>query len=488
MSLEWLSRHWLAVALFLVYTSLLVHHAIEGHRRTRGTSHYYVGGRTMSGTVIGLSFFATYVSTNSFIGLAGQSYSYGPLWLLFGVFFVGFCLIAWLAIAPRLRAFTAALDSVTIADFVGLRYASPSARLIGGLVIVLASLFYMTAIYKGVGNALAVLLDLSYPTTIALVLLTTMLYTAAGGFVSVVRTDVVQGFVVLVAAAVLFFGITQAAGGLTAPSTLRDDPRSAELFTSSPGISLGLLLGIFVSGAMKQLVEPRQLSRFYALTDAASVQRGMWISVVAFMVAFTLLLPLGLYGRVILGPGIEDTDLVIPTLLAADIFPDVVGAFLIVAMTAAAMSSLDSVLLVAAATFQRDVAGLIVPRFDDRRALVATRVWVLAFSAITALIALDPPGGIVRLTVISGNLYAAAFFPAILLGLHWRRGSGPAVLASYAAGIGTLLVWPLTDWSTRIHEVFPAVTASLIAFVVVALLTRSTAPLILEEFWPQRTH
>lgn len=483
MSFDWLQRHWLAVILLLAYSAILVHHAIEGHRATRSTSHYYVGGRAMSGTAIGLSFFATYVSTNSFIGIAGQSYTFGPVWLLFGLFFVVFCLIAWLVIAPRLRAFTASLDSVTIADYVGFRFSSPTARLLGGLVIVVASLFYMTAIYKGVGNALSVLLELSHPAAIALVLATTMLYTAAGGFLSVVRTDMIQGCIILAAAAILFAGITREAGGLGSITRLRDDPASAGLFTFSPGLSFGLLLGIFISGAMKQLVEPRQLSRFYALVDAQSVERGMWISVVAFAFAFTLLLPLGLYGRVILGPGIEDTDLVIPTLLAGDVFPELIRAFLLVAMTAAAMSSLDSVLLVTAATFQRDVAGLLLPRFTDARALRATRIWVLVFSGITALIALDPPGGIVRLTVISGNLYAAAFFPAILLGLHWRRGSGAAVLGSYAAGIGTLLVWPSTPWSGWIHEVFPALAASLTAYVAIAAMTAPTAPATLTRYW-----
>ncbi|MCS6948447.1 MAG: hypothetical protein NZM12_12610, partial [Steroidobacteraceae bacterium] len=120
--MSWLQRHWLVVVLFTLYGGLLIRHAVEGWRRSQTLDDYYVGGRRMSGTAIGLSFFATYVSTNTFIGLAGQSYSYGVSWLLFGVFFVACSLIAWSVIAPRLSRCTRLLGSVTIADFIGLRF------------------------------------------------------------------------------------------------------------------------------------------------------------------------------------------------------------------------------------------------------------------------------------------------------------------------------------------------------------------------------
>ena len=70
-----------------------------------------------------------------------------------------------------------------------------------------------------------------------------------------------------------------------------------------------------------------------------------------------------------------------------------------------------------------------------------TRGWVALFALITALISLRPLAGIVELTAFSGSLYGACFFPAIIFGLHWRRGSGAAVMASFAVGIGVLLGW-----------------------------------------------
>jgi Na+/pantothenate symporter len=79
-----------------------------------------------------------------------------------------------------------------------------------------------------------------------------------------------------------------------------------------------------------------------------------------------------------------------------------------------------------------------------------------------------PPAGIVGLTVLSGSIYAACFAPAVLLGLFWRGGNGGAVLGSFAAGLLVLLVWPLMPIAALIHQVFPAIAAALLVYLVLA--------------------
>jgi len=132
------------------------------------------------------------------------------------------------------------------------------------------------------------------------------------------------------------------------------------------------------------------------------------------------------------------------------------------------MSSLDSVLLVMAATTERDLVGLVRAGGSDVVEVRRTRLWVGLFAVITALMALRPAGGIVALTVLSGSLYAACFVPAVLLGLYWRRGTGAAVLSSFAIGIGVLLVWPRFTVAGTVHQIFPAVLLSVGVYVFVA--------------------
>ena len=228
----------------------------------------------------------------------------------------------------------------------------------------------MTAIFKGIGNLLEVFLGIPYWMAILLVFVIVMLYTAVGGFISVVKTDMVQGVMLTVAAVILFSGAVQAAGGIGAIG-LTNPPAPTTPANQAP--SLSILLGIFFAGSVKFLVEPRQLSRFYALRDARAIRQGMWISTLAMLLVYSLLLPIGLYARELMAGGIQDSDLVVPSLLTSGIFSPLVGSFLLVAMVAAAMSSLDSVLLVTASTCQRDVVGLWKGDLSERRALRHTR-------------------------------------------------------------------------------------------------------------------
>lgn len=464
----WLREHALILVLFALYTGVLVHHALIGQRRTRDLADFLVGGRSLGGIILGVSFFATYASTNSFIGFAGRAYASGIAWLLIVPTAVVLSFVAWAWLAPRLRGVTEILGSVTIPDYIGFRFNSQPARFAAALIVIFSSFLYMTAVFKGIGSLLVELLDLSYGLSLFVVVLIVCLYTMVGGFHSVARTDFVQGMLMTFAAVLMFFAITRAAGGIGRLADLAQigDGALARWDTAQP---LGMLIGVVFASTVKLIVEPRQLSRFYALETEGAARSGLVVSTLSFLVVFSLLAPLGLYAHFVVGQGVADTDQVIPMMLSDPaIFHPVIQAFLFLALVSAAMSSLDSVLLVMASTFQRDLLGLFVPA-DDRHAVRNTRVCVVLFAAITAVLAIDPPGGIVELTSFSGALYAACFLPSLALGLTWRRGNGAAALWSFAAGGTTLGLWMLLDVQ-GMHAVFPAMAISFAAYCVAALM------------------
>jgi len=296
-----------------------------------------------------------------------------------------------------------------------------------------------------------------------------------GGFISVVKTDSVQGVVMIVAAVLLCFGTIRAAGGFGAIGEVRAQPGGEALFTWGGGVAVPVLLGTLFSGLVKFAVEPRQLSRFFALGGERAIRTGMIVSSLTFGVVFSLLIPVGIYARRIFPTELTgNTDLVVPTLLT-EVFGPGTGAFLMVAMVAAAMSSLDSVLLVMASTTERDVVSILRPGRTEVAEMRWTKGWVALFALITALISLRPIAGIVELTAFSGSLYGACFFPAIIFGLHWRRGSGAAVITSFFVGIVALLGWPFVPGSEILHEVFPALVLSTAAFWSVSVLTEDGA-------------
>jgi Na+/pantothenate symporter len=197
----------------------------------------------------------------------------------------------------------------------------------------------------------------------------------------------------------------------------------------------------------------------------------MWVAIAGLTVVQFCLYPIGVYAHLLLD-GVADTDLIVPTLVNdPSVFPLWAGDFLFVAIVAAAMSSMDSVLLVAASTGFRN---LFLP-FMGPQAMAAshqlgwTRFLVIFLAGLSAFFALDPPGDILQITIFSGSLYAACFLPAVVLGLYWSKGSAQGVLVSMAAGVVTLLVWLAQGYNSVLHEVFPALAVSLIAYVSVAV-------------------
>jgi len=461
--------YWPAHLLLLFYTLLLVHHAWSGKRATKGLADYYVGGRALGGVALGLSFFATYSSTNSFIGFSGQSYAWGISWLLLAPMAVGFSFAAWYWVAPRLRRFTEELGSLTIPDFIGFRFQSNAARVAAAVIVVFASIFYMVAVFKGIGALVQAFLEIPYEAAIVVVFLVVMGYTMVGGFISVVKTDAVQGVVMILAAVLLFGGTVRAAGGLGALQPLRQAADTAHLFTWNAAQPFVFTLGVLMAGTAKFVTEPRQLSRFYALQDERAQRIGTWVSTACFALVYALLVPIGLYARAVVPQAVTETDEIVPLLLTGgQVFSPGVTAFLLLAMVAAAMSSLDSVLLVVAASTERDIVGVLRGERAEAVELANTRNWVAVLALVTALVALRPPGSIVGLTVLSGSLYAACFAPAVLLGLFWRGGNGPAVLASFSAGVVVLLAWPRLAIAATIHQIFPALLLSGVAYLALS--------------------
>ena len=482
---SWLAEHWLAAALMGLYTAALVVNAHAGLRASRSISGYYVGDRNMSGPLIGLSFFATFASTNSYIGHAGKGYEYGLAWMIMPVMLIVFTFLSWRWIGPRTRALARNFDALTLPDFLAARFLSASdqerhpLRIAAALVVMMCSILYLVAVFKGAGHLFGQFFDVSYEVAIGLALILVMLYTSIGGFVSVVRTDALQGVLMIIGAMMIFYFVTDAAGGVTALGDLAKAPETAFVFELNGGIPFVVLLGISLSGSLKLIVDPRQTSRFFALRDQQALRTGMWVAIGGLAVVQLCLYPIGVYAHLLLD-NVQDTDLVVPLLVNdASIFPPWAGDFLFVAIVAAAMSSLDSVLLVAASTGYKNLLQPFRP--VDQTNLIEPLRWtrglVVALAVFAAGIALDPPGDILQLTIFSGSLYAVCFLPAVVLGLYWSKGSAGAVLASMAAGVVTLLAWLALGFNLLIHEVFPALGISTIVYLCLANLSRQDVDL-----------
>ena len=462
--MSWFVEHWIASSLLVIYVSVLFHNAYVGNKAATGVGGYYVGNRQLGGTVVGISFFATFASTNTFIGHAGKGYDYGVAWFTMAVLLVIFSWISWRWIGPPLRRFAAAWDALTIPDYIRGRILgnNPDAErhpllLLSASVIVFASILYLLAIFKGAGHLFQIFLGVPYEVAVGVTLLVVVLYTSIGGFVSVIRTDAIQGVLMLIGAMTIFYFVTQAAGGVTSVAQLTDMPAKEHLFDLNGAVPFAVLLGVSLSGALKLIVDPRQLSRFYGLKSDAEVKRGIWIAVLGMTLILACMFPIGLYAHLILD-NVTDTDLIVPRLVNDPaIFPFWVTDLLIVSIVSAAMSSMDSVLLVASSTLYKNI---IAPFKAIENEVRWSRAAVIGFACVSAFMALNPPGDIVGITIFSGSLYAVCFFPPVVFGLYGRIASARTTLMSMILGMSTLILWITLGLSSLLHEVFPALLMS----------------------------
>jgi len=401
-----------------------------------------------------------------------------------------FTWLSWTSVAPRLREFTARLDALTLPDYLARRYASVAVGRAAAVIVLFASVLYLIAIFKGAGNVLQLFLGVDYAVAVLVTLLIVVAYTSIGGFLSVARTDVVQGVMMLLGSLLIGYfvfsralelhgetngavdgGVNGAAGVFGALANLSKDVRIEPLMDWNAGLPFAVLIGVFLSGSLKLLVDPRQVSRFFSLADRRAVRTGMLVALVTVLLIQVGLFPVGLLAHLFFAQ-VEDTDMIMPMLLQReDVFPFWAGDLLLVAIISAAMSSMDSVLLVAGSVLARDLLQV-----RDAEGIRVTRLAIVGLAVVSAVFALRPPGDIVGITIFSGSLYAVCFLPAMLFSLHWSRGHAVAVLGSMVAGVVVLVVWISSDVASVVHEVFPALLVSSAVYVALSLWWKAPRP------------
>ncbi|MBT5537306.1 hypothetical protein HOK31_29865, partial [Candidatus Poribacteria bacterium] len=434
---NWLSEYWLRLLFIAGYLALLAHHAWRARDASRNIGGYI--GPRLGGWVIGLSFYATYVSTNSFIGNAGKSWDVGLIWYVKGVTIVACAYLAWYVVAPRFFVRAREYGSLTLADFLGRRYDSLALRRITAFVIFGASVLYLIAVYKGSALALQQFLGIDYRVAAVLIFCVVTAYTLTGGLRAVVHTDAAQGVLMAIGAVLLFFGVLRAGGGLAAivEKVRAVDPDYVSWHGKMPMLTV---FGLSLAGGMKMLVDPRQISRIYGLRDDRALRSARILSPILVLVTYLCLLPLGAFAHALIpADAIDDSDMVTLYLLnTLEVLGPTLSSFFLLVLLSAAMSSLDSVLLVAASSIGRDV--IIVPD-DDPKAIRWTRFGVVAVSLVGMLLALNPFGDIVSITAFAGSLYAACFLPAMIIGIYWRGGTRPAAIANVLLGSAVTVGW-----------------------------------------------
>ena len=164
--------------------------------------------------------------------------------------------------------------------------------------------------------------------------------------------------------------------------------------------------------------------------------------------------------------------------LAATLLPGWLAGIMISGAIAAMMSTADSQLLVTTSTLSEDVYHRMLKRDVSPERLAAfSRLATLVVGVIAFILAVRTDELVFKLVSFAWGGLSAAFGPALLLTLWWKRTTGQGVLAGMTGGALTVIVWKLTDLDeSLVTERISGWVAGFLLVVIVSLLTREAAP------------
>jgi cation/acetate symporter len=163
--------------------------------RTASVSEYYVAGRRVPAVFNGMATGADWMSSASFMGLAGTLYLSGYQGLAYVMGWTGGYVLVALLLAPYLRRF----GQYTIPDFLAARYGGNLARLVGVFATVLASFVYVVAQIYGVGLITSRFVGLQFEIGVFVGLAGILVCSFLGGMRAVTWTQVAQYAILIVA-------------------------------------------------------------------------------------------------------------------------------------------------------------------------------------------------------------------------------------------------------------------------------------------------
>ena len=487
---------------FIVYLAGMLAIGLVAYRMTNNLSDYVLGGRRLGGGVAALSAGASDMSSWLLLGLPGYAYVAGmeAIWISVGLAVGAY--LNWQFVATRLRKYTEiAGDSITVPDFLENRFRDNSKmlRVISAFVILIFFAFYTSSGLVGGALLFEASFGLTYTQALWIGAIVIISYTFLGGFLAVSWTDFFQGILMFLALIIVpVVAISQMGGWSETVNAVGNiDPSHLDAFAGVTTIGI-ISLAAWGLGYFGQ---PHIITRFMAVKSSKEIPKarlvGMTWMVLALMGAiFTGFVGIAYFSS--MGPGVEpladgahETVFIMFTQI---LFNPWVSGFLLAAILAAIMSTIDSQLLVSSSAITEDFYKAIFRKTASQTELVwVGRFGVLAIALIAIILAYNPESTVLELVAYAWGGFGAAFGPVIILSLFWRRMTRNGALAGMIVGALTVVIWAdlLEVWFNitadthpifGLYEIVPGFILGWIAIMVVSLLGKEPSQEILDEF------
>ena len=485
----------------LVGITFSIYIAIAIWSRVQSTKEFYVAGGGVGAWANGMATAADWMSAASFISMAGIISFAGYDGAVYLMGWTGGYVLLALLLAPYLRKF----GKFTVPEFIGDRYYSNNARLVAVFCALLVSFTYVAGQMRGVGIVFSRFLEVDINTGVIIGMLIVLFYAVLGGMKGITYTQVAQYCVLIFAFMVPAIFISIQMTGNPIPQlgfgSLISDGSSTYLLDKLDNLNVELGFNEYTDNT-KPLIDifaitlalmvgtaglPHVIVRFFTVKKVADARKSAGIALLLIAILYTTAPAVAAFARTNLLETIstksysdipqwfkkwENTGLIkfddldndgmidytnddsnelyvdrdIMVLANPEIanLPNWVVALVAAGGLAAALSTAAGLLLVISASVSHDlIKRVYYPEISEKGELMAARISAFFAVCIAGYFGINPPGFVAAVVALAFGLAAASFFPAIVMGIFYKKMNKEGAICGMLAGIGLMLFYML---------------------------------------------
>ncbi|MGB0633434.1 MAG: sodium:solute symporter family protein [Flavobacteriaceae bacterium] len=484
---------WLMIGLtFSLYIGIAI------WSKAGSTNEFYVAGTGVSPIANGMATAADWMSAASFISMAGiiSFLGYGGSQYLMG-WTGGYVLLA-LCLAPYLRKF----GKFTVPDFIGDRYYSDTARLVAVFCALIISFTYVAGQMRGVGLVFSRYLEVDINTGVVIGMAIVLFYAVLGGMKGITYTQVAQYCVLIFAFMVpaIFISIQMTGNPIPQIGFGSQGADGVYLLEKLDGLSRELGFHEYTSGSKSKLDVffitaalmigtaglPHVIVRFFTVKKVSDARKSAGWALLFIAILYTTAPAIAVFARTnlietvsekkydempgwfdnwektgllkfddknndgiiqyVADPQINeltiDRDIMVMANPEIAELPNWVIALLAAGALAAALSTAAGLLLVISSSVSHDlIKKIIKPDVSEKGELIAARISAFFAVIMAGYFGINPPGFVAAVVALAFGLAAASFFPAIVMGIFYKRMNKEGAISGMVTGLLLMLFY-----------------------------------------------
>ncbi|MEM8846211.1 MAG: sodium:solute symporter family protein [Bacteroidota bacterium] len=468
--------------------------------RAGSTKEFYVAGGGVSPLANGMATAADWMSAASFISMAGIISFAGYDGAVYLMGWTGGYVLLALLLAPYLRKF----GKFTVPDFIGERYYSKTARIVAVICALIVSFTYVAGQMRGVGIVFSRFLEVDINTGVIIGMVIVLFYAVLGGMKGITYTQVAQYCVLIFAFMVPAIFISIQMTGNPIPQlgmggTISD---GTYLLDKLDGLSTELGFSEYTNGS-KNLIDvfaitfalmvgtaglPHVIVRFFTVKRVKDARKSAGLALLLIAILYTTAPAVAVFARTnlietvsgkeydampewfknwentglighddkngdgkiqyVANPEINelkvDRDIMVLANPEIANLPAWVIALVAAGGLAAALSTAAGLLLVISSSVSHDlIKNVFNPDLSEKGELWAARLSAVGAVCIAGYFGINPPGFVAAVVALAFGLAAASFFPAIILGIFYKKMNSKGAITGMIVGISLMLFYML---------------------------------------------